>query len=187
MIYPAFWAFSPKYFWNSIQKSGIIYSVWLRGNGSHIFPLEELFKLFFAFRGLAQLMTPTDQAVQLPIPILWKLGTESPASHRCQENRAVPEQERKMRSEKGRFIQTRFFSVCCSRNGSLTKRTEKLEIVFMRTLLKKLGKNIANFSFAKTSHQLAFADLWQRKKSDYEGESRGLICYMHVAQLWYRW
>ena len=53
----------------------------------------------------------------------------------------------------------------------------------MRTLLKKLGKNIANFRFAKTSHQLAVDDLCQRKKSDYEGESRGLICYMHVAQL----
>ena len=67
---PLFWAFSPKYFWNSIQKKGIIYLVWLRGNGSHIFPIEELFKLFFAFRSLVQLMTPADQAVQLPIPIL---------------------------------------------------------------------------------------------------------------------
>uniref|UniRef100_A0A8C5ZTS9 Uncharacterized protein n=1 Tax=Marmota marmota marmota TaxID=9994 RepID=A0A8C5ZTS9_MARMA len=55
-------------------------------------------RYFFAFGGLAKLMTATDQAAQLSLAS--ENWAQSPASHRCQENSAVPEQRRKTRSGK---------------------------------------------------------------------------------------
>ena len=141
VIYPSFWAFSPKLFCSSIQKRGIIYSVCLRGNGAHILPLEQLlFKLFFAFRGLAQLMAPTAQAVQLPITYPLKTGHRVSCKSQMPGKQGRPWTRKENEVRKGKFTQAPFFSVCCARNGWLTKCTEKHEIVFMGTLVKSWAK-----------------------------------------------